>query len=292
MIDTTTIVPVEADYTAEGLVLPDYRLFRADTDGEARWYYCPETDRYYPSVTSVIRATTPTPPGLLEWMKRLGSDADAVRDERAEYGTFLHAQIGRLLMEQSYDLDLLPERCLVAAPDPATARVWYHDAKKDLLAFAAFQREREVVPVAVEVVLKSESGYAGAIDLACVLTWKRKRIAALVDLKSGRKGFYESHEIQLGMYRAMWEENFPDIPVAAVFNWSPKDWQDRPTYNLKDQTGSVAAGKIPHLIAAFQVGAPSPPRQLVVRGVITPDTPLDDLYSFEDVRDRIKRDTE
>ncbi len=292
MIDTTTIVPVSADFAADGLILPDYRLFRADTDGETRWYYCPETDRYYPSVTSVIRATTPMPPGLLEWYKVHGSDADAMRDERADYGTFLHQQIGRLLVEGEYDLDLLPERCLVAAPDPATARAWYHSVKKDLLSFEAFRRERGVEPIATEVVLKSERGYAGAIDLVCEMDWKKNRIRAVVDFKSGRKGFYESHEIQLDLYWTMWEENFPDEPVEAVFNWSPKDWRDKPTYNLKDQTDRPGSELSDHVLAQFQARSYSPPRQLVVRGMITPDTPIEDLYAFEDVRDRIHRDTE
>ena len=311
--DQITVTEVSAELLS-GIEPPEYRLYRAD-GGESRWYYCPETDRYYPSVTSVIQGTMPTPFALIEWMKKNGADADEKRDERAAYGTFLHRQIERLLIDGEYNLDALGAACLsgaIEAGDSSWSSEWYHDAKKDILAFAAFQREVDLRPIAVEVVLKSEAlGYAGAVDLVCEITvtedgyWgevyasgprkgepkatKRDvRVFAIVDLKSGRKGFWENHEIQLHMYRAMVLENYPELPISHVFNWSPTDWVSAPGYKLKDQTGSKSAAKIPHLLALWSAGrAPEPPRHLVVRGRLAKDVPLESCYGFEDLRTRI-----
>src|SRR5690606_18783260 len=102
---------------------------------------------------------------------------------------------------------------------------WHANAKRDVLALAQFIREHNVRPLGVEVCLASdEMGVAGTIDLPCKMTvmqdgdWgevyksgPRKgetkitkapvEVTAIVDFKSGMKGFWESHEIQLHLYR-------------------------------------------------------------------------------------------
>jgi hypothetical protein len=111
-----------------------------------------------------------------------------------------------------------------------------------------------VKPLAIEIILYHPAdGYAGALDIVCEMDWKKARVRAVIDIKSGRKGFYESHEIQLKAYQTMWDIHFPELPIDKIFNFSPKDWRTSPTYNLKDQTESKNACKLPFLVELAKV---------------------------------------
>jgi hypothetical protein len=160
-------------------------------------------------------------------------------------------------MNGTYDLDKLPERLAtyILQHNISQTKKWADDLKKDVLSFAQFMIDYNVKPLAVEICLYHPTdGYAGAIDIVAEMDWKKSRIRAIIDIKSGRKGFYETHEIQLKSYQAMWDIHFPDTPVDKVFNWSPKDFRGTtPTYNFKDQTESRSAVKLPHLVALAKI---------------------------------------
>jgi hypothetical protein len=276
-----TLTEIEALYfDAKALREPLYKLKRVD-GGNIRYYAetDPRTGRlaYYPSWTSVFDKVLPMEDGLLRWYCDLGYDkAVERRDKRADYGTTLHIHAANFLINQELDLDNIAD----------------DDIQKDLLAWAQFVNEHEVKPIAIEVTLLSRIfGVAGTIDLVCEMLWKGKKVFALVDLKSGRNGFHESHELQLHGYRLMWNENFPEHIIDRVFNWSPKAWEKAPTYTLKDQTESPAAGKIPHLVEIFKMSGFAAPRpSLVISGKIRAGINTEGYYKFISPDELLKSD--
>lgn len=141
-------------------------------------------------------------------------------------------------------------------------KLYVNRLKRDLLCFQQFCLEHNFKPIAMELVLKGSDGYATAIDLVGFMeveikgfhgevhksanklglpkeTIMKKRVLAIVDFKSG-KHFYENHAKQLEACKRLWNENYPDMPVERLYNWSPSDYRgETPKYKIKDQTGTV-----------------------------------------------------
>lgn len=253
-----TIEEMTAMFFDGALIEPPYKVWQLNSKGHRYYYKFDDngTPEFYPSVTTILSQTMPKSEFLIKWIADKGIDeAERYKAERAAYGTFMHAQFEELIINRVYDLDGLKAKLKDYIDNnklPADFIYYADDFKKDILAFAQFVLDYDVKPLAVEIALVHPvHNYAGMIDLPCTMLSKpgsKEYINAIVDFKSGRKGFYEEAEIQLHLYAMMWNENFPDIPIDRVFNFSPKDWRKKPTYNLKDQTDSPNAKKIPYLL--------------------------------------------
>jgi len=127
------------------------------------------------------------------------------------------------------------------------------DLQKDLCAFAVWAKAHDLFVVALEVPLYSETiGISGMCDLVGIITIKEgketHRINVIIDFKSGRKGFYETHAFQLHIYRDLWNEMYGDVfAVKRVFNWGPKDWKKSvPTCHFEEQTSEMIEKKLFH----------------------------------------------
>ena len=278
-----TVEEIRAVYfNTDALREPPYRLFQLNSDG-CRYYYRFDANgepEFFPSVTTLLKQVMPTPPGLLDWIVANGKEGAAEkRDMAAAYGTFMHGQFESLIINRRYDFDAVPAVLLDYmernnVPE-SYFNQWIVKIRKDVLAFAQFVRDWNVRPLAVEIgLVHPVHRYAGCLDLPCLMTDPKtlKDFRAIVDFKSGRKGFYEEHELQLHLYMQMWNYNYPDVPVERVFNFSPKDWRTKPTYNLKEQTDSVNAAKIPHLLQLAAIEDDKRDNTLtIVRGVLDLD---------------------
>jgi len=288
-----TIEEVKALYfDADALREPTRKLRRID-GGDLRWYYTVENDEifWFISVTSLIKSTMPTSPQLLKWMIENGENAEIIRDEKASYGTAMHIAIGKYLLG-SFNLEYKAIKEFLAINNVDSG--YATQLQKDVLAFAQFCNDNDVKPLAIEVMLSDfESGVAGACDLVCQMTFNRKRIVAMIDFKSGRKGFWEDQEIQLHIYKRLFESEFTDIRIEKLFNWSPKDWTKEPTYNLKDQTEAKSAKKIDCLIELFKLSnnqKPSP--RIDVFGEIGLGMTVNDKFRIMDLEKFIRENDE
>lgn len=258
-----TVEEMTALFFDEALIEPPYKVYQINSKGHRYYYRYNEKNEpeFYPSVTTILSQTMPTPPHLVKWIADKGyEEAEAYKQERAYYGTFMHAQFEELIINRAYDLDALKGKLLTYMEInklPENFIYYADDLKKDVLAFAQFVLDYDVRPLAVEISLVHPyHNYAGMIDLPCTMRETPKsenRINAIVDFKSGRKGFFEEHEIQLHLYKEMWNANFEEMEINKVFNFSPKDWRKKPTYNLKDQTESVNKDKIPYLLELARI---------------------------------------
>ena len=224
-----TVEEIRAVYfNADALKEPAYRLFQLNSDGHRYYYRFNDAGEpeFYPSVTTLLKQVMPTPPALLDWMIANGKDGSTEkRDLAAAYGTFMHGEFEKLIINRRYDFDSVPAALLAYMerenlPEKVFSE-WLPKVRKDVLAFAQFIKDWNVKPLAVEIGLyHPKFHYAGCLDLPCVMTDPKtgKSFTALVDFKSGRKGFYEEHELQLHLYKDAWNCWYESMPITRVFN--------------------------------------------------------------------------
>lgn len=306
------------------LLEPSRKLFRLNGYSAGRYYYSFNEGNeveFFISVTNLIKQTMPTPDPLLKWIASMGYDeSQAYAQERADYGTFMHIQFQSLLINKVLDLDSLDDQLkawLQEQRQPQSLyEQWIDEIKKDVLGFAQFVRDYKVVPLAIEVMLASQDGYAGAVDLVCLMTIEEKGffgevlksgpnkgqpketkretgVIGIVDFKSGRKNFYEAHEIQLEAYRNLVRENFPSLNMNDVrlYNYSPSEWRTKPGYKLKDQTNSPNRDKFPLLCSLARIEMSKRDKKITrITGVLDLNEPVEKVYHEIMISDLVKYD--
>ena len=272
-------------YDTTKLIRQPQIVYRTN-DGKQRYYYSISDQGKIvrlPSVTTVLSAVMPKSEYLIKWISDMGKQAaERKMNQAADYGTLMHMCQSQYLLDKKFDMATIPARIntyKISKRIDYDTRFWRYDLEKDMMAFHKFCYDHDIEPIAISLMLMDEEmGIAGELDIAVrmtigtgengkinktdlvyekdgvtVKTDKRRRITAIIDMKSGRHGFYPTHEAQLKMYEGMWNRKYPENIVDKVFNWSPKDWDTEPGYNLKDQTDSIEGQKIGKYIELFNI---------------------------------------
>jgi len=158
-------------------------------------FYTLDGENFYPSVTTIISDGCPKPAQLVSWWKQLGLYADRVAHEAAEKGKIIHDAISLLIMGK--ELKSLDYRF----------DVWEHVCR--FVEFCTIHKPHFIHSELTQV--NPELGIAGTLDMIAYI----KQDLWLIDTKTGT-GVYDTHYVQLGAYKKMWDTDHPDTPIKRI----------------------------------------------------------------------------
>lgn len=162
--------------------LPSNRVTFLDTR-----FYRHENGNYYPSVTTIGDAY-PKGPEYYAWLKKVGEDADEIRDEAGRRGSNVHALTERY--DNGEEVSLMDENGYISYK----MSEWHNFEK-----YIEFRNRFPFDVVHSELnLISAELGYAGTLDR--VIKFNKKKI--LLDIKNANS-IYPFYWLQLAAYREL-----------------------------------------------------------------------------------------
>jgi len=255
------IEKIQALYSSSPLMTGE-TLYRVQVSGLR--VYRRENGNTYKSLTTFLDGVMPSNRFLQTWREQMAADlgsAKAATDyvaATADYGTILHTLIAEFVRNGGvnwaelplYIAELLAQSGTLSADAIRSAT---DEMQRDFASLIQFLFDYEVEVLAVELPVWIDEGVATLIDLVVTMNAKaytektepskRQRINAIINLKSGKKGFFDTHVYQLEGERRMYNQRFGEVNgnIEAVYNLAPNDWRTSPTYKLKDQSEAANA---------------------------------------------------
>ena len=262
--DVISVEKLVAFYAGEQLARP-YEMYRLSTLKGARIYFRTLEDgsvRFYMGATSASKYLMT--PFLLKWWADKGYEAAKTElFEKSCYGSFYHGLIAQISKGSPLSVKAIRESFAEAmnANQISPSFIAKHTEMivKDTLSYLQWTEEYAAEPLAIEMPLCSDT-----IGVATLVDWigtvndsltedgetviskkgrkpKHEKVgvhSCIVDFKSGKKGTFETHLMQLQSNKELFEENFPNIePIKYYYNLSPMDWKkDVPTFKFTNQT--------------------------------------------------------
>ena len=256
-----------ADY-ADASLTPKYILNRYDDKKGNRFYYFRNGEEIVIAAgsTTVFGQVSTERDRIFEW-KENNPNWRKLLDISSEYGTLSHEVKGDIMFRKKVDKTKLGvmEKLIMENDGNFTTPT------KDILAFLKFQEDYQLTPLLIEASLAwrcPESGewLAQTIDLLAKMTVTEKTKTEvedgvyqrgvnagkprmktvtteekvekllLIDFKSNffekeKKGFYETHKLQLMAAKLAVEQNF-GVKVDDVYNFAEVNWQTEPKYTF------------------------------------------------------------
>jgi hypothetical protein len=150
-------------------------------------FYTTEAGTWVPSVTEILTAF-PKDYGYFKWLKEVGEDADAIRDEAGRRGSVVHELAERF--DKGEEVTLLTD----------DGRPGFKLSEWNMLEkYVEFVTRYNPENVMVEQnIVSTNLGFAGTLDRVINLNGKR----ILVDIKTSN-AIYPSYWLQLAAYREL-----------------------------------------------------------------------------------------
>ena len=166
---------------------------------DQRYYTTPEGG-FVPSVTTILEAY-PKTPDYYAWLKKMGEDADTVRDEAGRRGSKIHAVTERY--DAGEEINLLNESGFI----DYTITEWAMIGR-----YVEFMTRYTPEILHTELNIVSPSlGFAGTLDRVMIIGEK----TYLVDIKTSN-AIYDSYWLQLAAYEKLLTEAQGFNPVDEV----------------------------------------------------------------------------
>lgn len=167
-------------------------------------FYSDGKGGYFPSVTTILDAY-PKTAQFYEWLKKMGSDADTIRDEAGERGSIVHQ------LTESYDIGN------VISLIDADGKIRYRTAEwKMFEKYVEFCKEVKPKIIRTEYnIISPDLGTAGTIDRDILLNYGKIKGKYIMDIKTSNS-LHDHYWLQTAAYVKLHNMAFPDEQIDGV----------------------------------------------------------------------------
>lgn len=168
---------------------------------DEHWYKSTKSERYLPSVTTILDAY---PKGFAYklWLQQVGMNANKILEEAGQVGSNVHSAIDMWVKLGKGKL-----RFMTDEKQNYTVEEWKLICK----AMRFFELIKPEIIVHEFSFASDELGYGGTIDMICRIN----NVVWLIDYKSSNQ-VYDSHYLQIAAYAIAWNSLNPNIKIEKT----------------------------------------------------------------------------
>lgn len=160
-------------------------------------FYLTESGNYVPSVTTILDCY-PKPAAFYDWLKKVGEDADTIRDEAGDRGSTVHKLTERY--DAGEEVNLIDE----------AGNIDYKLIEWAMFErYVEFRRRFELQVIHSELHLLSDKlGFAGTLDRVIQFNGR----VLIIDIKTSNS-LYDHYWLQMAAYKQLLAEVQPGLKI-------------------------------------------------------------------------------